>query len=329
MNRCAPLSVLCVLVAVSAIGACSDGTAPTHPAAATAVSLDRSAQDRAEPGTFTTIDVPGATATVAFAINNAGTIVGRYVTAGRTHGFVRSPDGEITTIDYPGAGFTVAGAINNRGDIVGWYTLPTSPTIRHGFLLSDGEYTTFDPPGSIFTNALGINDRGDITGRFCTRTPCREPGSGDFHGFLLRDGEYTIIDVPGATETNAWKTNDRGDIVGSYTVPGGAVRLFLLRDGEFTTIELPAGMALSADNGGINARGDIVGKYCNASPCRIGPSGHGFALTGDEVTTIDVPGATGTSAYGINARRDVTGGYFDAAGVLHGFITRLEPGNRD
>ena len=325
MIRFTSLSLLGVLAAAGAMSACADGTAPTHLAAPSAVFLDRPA-DRAESGTFTTIDYPGAATTVVWAINNGGDVVGRYVSGGRTHGFLRTPDGEFTSIDYPGAGFTVAGAINNRGDIVGWYTLPATPTIRHGFLLSDGVYTTFDPPGSIFTNALGINDRGDITGRYCTRTPCREPGTGDFHGFLLRDGEFTTIDVPGATETNAWKINDRGEIVGSYTLPGGRIEGFLLRNGELTTFALPAGMTLSADNGGINARGDIVGKYCNVSPCRTGPSGHGFAITDDGLVTIDVPGASGTSANAINARRDVAGGYFDAAGILHGFVTRLGGG---
>src|SRR6478609_10602736 len=138
------------------------------------------------------------------------------MSGGQTHGFARSAAGELTTIDFPGAGFTVAGALNNRGDIVGWYTLPASSTIRHGFLLREGQFTSFDPPGSIFTNTLGINDRGDIVGRFCTRSPCREAGNGDFHGFVLRDGEFTILDIPGSIETNVWKINDRGEILGGY-----------------------------------------------------------------------------------------------------------------
>jgi uncharacterized membrane protein len=323
MKRFSPLSLLGVLVAASTIGACSDGTAPTLPAARADVALKHS-RDRAEDGTFTTIDMPGATATVAFAINDEGVIVGRYASAGRTHGFVRSTAGELTTIDFPGAGFTVAGAVNNRGDIVGWYTLPASSAIRHGFLLRDGEFTTFDPPGSIFTNVLGINDRGDITGRYCTRTPCREPGSGDFHGFLLRDGEFTTIDVPGSNETNAWKSNARGQIVGGFVPADGGAELFLLRHGTFTTFALPEGKALSVDNGGINARGDIVGKYCDAAPCRIGPTGHGFALSRGRLTTIDVPGAIATGTFGINARREIVGGYYDAGGTLHGYVTRLD-----
>ena len=36
----------------------------------------------------TTFDFPGATATRVFGINAAGAVVGTYVAAGKTHGFV-------------------------------------------------------------------------------------------------------------------------------------------------------------------------------------------------------------------------------------------------
>lgn len=315
-----------ILVAAGTISVYSDRTAPT----ATSRSSDRadgSANRSDEPfevGRFTTVDVPGATATRLFAINDWGAAVGRYESAGRTHGFVRDATGELTTIDFPGAGFTVAGALNNRGDIVGWYTLPVAPAVRHGFLLQDGQFTTFDPPGSTFTNALGINDRGDIVGRFCTSFVCREPGNGDFHSFLLRDAEFTILDVPGSIETNAWKINDRGEIVGGFGITGGEVGLFVLGNGKFTTFAIPNGMPLSEDNGGINAHGDIVGRYCDAPPCRTGPLGHGFVISGDALTTIDVPGAVGTGTFGINSRREVVGGYYDGGGALHGYVMQLE-----
>jgi probable HAF family extracellular repeat protein len=40
--------------------------------------------------TFTPIDVPGASATLAYGINNKGQIVGNYVQAGQYHGFLYS-----------------------------------------------------------------------------------------------------------------------------------------------------------------------------------------------------------------------------------------------
>src|SRR6266849_9031713 len=261
-----------VLVPAVIVMAILAGLAPATPSSGTSSSLV--GPPAIEAGRFTTVDVPGATATRLFAINDYGVAVGRYESAGRTHGFVRSATGELATIDFPGAGFTVAGALNNRGDIVGWYTLPVAPAFRHGF--------------------------------------------------LLQDGQFTILDVPGSIETNAWKVNDRGDIVGGFGIAGGGVELFVLGNGEFTTFAIPNVMPLSEDNGGINALGDIVGRYCDASPCLTGPMGHGFVISGGALTTIDVPGAVGTGTFGINGRREVVGGYFDAGGALHGYVMQLE-----
>jgi len=100
-----------------------------------------------EDSTFSTIDFPGGTFTVALDISSSGEIVGSYNDAKGTHGFLLSRSGQFMAIDIPGANFTRAAAINRRGDIVGTYRLPTDPmTGRHGFLLSKGAFTTIDPP---------------------------------------------------------------------------------------------------------------------------------------------------------------------------------------
>ncbi len=52
----------------------------------------------------------------------------------------------------------------------------------------------------------------------------------------------------------------------------------------------------------INARGDIVGRFLDAS--RIP---HGYLLSDGIYTTIDFPGAARTTATGINARGDIVG----------------------
>ena len=80
--------------------------------------------------TFTTIDLPGATDTLAIGINARGQIVGLYV-AGGTHGFLLDK-GNFTTIDVPGAEATEAFGINARGQIVGVYS---AGGIGHGFVL--------------------------------------------------------------------------------------------------------------------------------------------------------------------------------------------------
>lgn len=275
----------------------------------------------AQLGTFTPINVPGAAATLTLDINDEGVIVGRYASAGLTHGFMRSPNGDFTTIDFPGASLTVATSINSIGALVGQYALPTAPTERHGFLLKDGVFTSFDPPGSVFTNALGINERGDIVGRYCTQLPCAAPGGGSFHGFLLHDGEFTTIDIAGALETDLFKVNSPGRLVGGFLTPDHKEQIALLTNGNLTALAPPAGQPVTLDNGGINERGDIVGTYCDwALPCLITPVGtHGFLISGSAFTTIDVPGASATAAIGINARGDIVESYSDAKGA-HGFL---------
>src|SRR2546426_5800674 len=90
-----------------------------------------------ECSSFTTIDFPGAISTQTWGINARGDIVGFYVSAGVTHGFLLS-GGSFTTIDVPGATSTSPSKSNPRGDIVGEYTLANG-TI-HGFLLGGNSF---------------------------------------------------------------------------------------------------------------------------------------------------------------------------------------------
>jgi uncharacterized membrane protein len=230
-------------------------------------------------GEFTTIDFPGADFSRAAGINSRGDMVGFYRLRGEApmarHGFLLSK-GTFTTIDPPGSVFTNALGINRRGDIVGRYctVLPCMPENRHGFLRSGGEFWRIDVPGAVGTNAWGINDRGKIVGGY-------QGADGKSHVYLLREGQLTTIDFPGAVDTaprgDKGGINSRGDIVSYYcafepcSLDNDSEHGFLLSDGEFTTIDFPDAHAAAAF--GINARGDIVGPYNDASG-----NGHGFLL---------------------------------------------------
>jgi len=87
---------------------------------------------RAPNGVYTTIDVPGADATIPSGINDAGWIVGEYDSGGVARAYARDPLGAITTIDVPGATFAAATGIDSRGDIVGQYC--DTSDVCHGFL---------------------------------------------------------------------------------------------------------------------------------------------------------------------------------------------------
>jgi probable HAF family extracellular repeat protein len=130
-------------------------------------------------GVFTTFDVTGSEpplGTVAFGINDAGEVVGNYVTDdGVRHGFVGS-DGVYTTLDPPGAILTIAEGINNSGKIVGLYL--DADSNQHGFGLSTkGVYTTIDVPGSVATGVFSINAQGQIVGSY-------DDAVGVTHGFV-------------------------------------------------------------------------------------------------------------------------------------------------
>src|ERR1041384_6931502 len=93
---------------------------------------------------FTTIDVPGGSATATTGINPEGNIVGIYFNNATDHGFLLSK-GVFTTIDFPGASQTDPFGISPDGKIVGFYRNATG---NHGFLLSKGAFTTIDAPGA-------------------------------------------------------------------------------------------------------------------------------------------------------------------------------------
>ncbi len=321
MKRSQSISLL-AFAAGLALNACSEQGFPVSPAARLAAARSSTEEPiaRAATATFTTIDIPGGSPfQTVLDINDEGVLVGRYLRGKNTYGYVRSTDGQFMTLEFPGAVFTVASGINNRGDIVGHYSLATAPTVRHGYFRANtGAFTSFDPPGSLRTNVLGISNRGDIVGRYLT-------ADGRTHGFLLSEGQFTTIDYPGSIETDLWKINRRGLIAGAFRTPDGGTHLFLLRHGAFTAIDLPDVVDISADKGNLNSRGNIVGVYCNVAPCVLAPTGnHAFLLSGDELTTVDFPGSTSSVAFGINARRDIVGGYYDALGQAHGFLLSRE-----
>jgi hypothetical protein len=135
--------------------------------------------------TWTTIDPPGSTMTVAFGITPNGYISGRYDGSdGKRHGFILI-DGEYRTIDVPGSIFTHSNGINPRGHISGLYFDAAGE--RHGFLLRDDEFTRIDVPGAISTGGGKLNPHDDMVGGYLD-------GTGRQRGYLWSDGQFTLID---------------------------------------------------------------------------------------------------------------------------------------
>jgi probable HAF family extracellular repeat protein len=170
-------------------------------------------------GTFSTINVPGASETWAYDINEAGQIVGSFQNRpesndGIYHGFL-DVNGTFSTIDVPGASETFAEGINDAGQIVGFFrTDGDRAFLYHGFLYVGGTFSTINVPGAYSTLPRGINEAGHIVGGFFNST--------GGHGFLDVGGTFSTIDVPGATNvggfyTEAFGINDAGQIVGAFS----------------------------------------------------------------------------------------------------------------
>ncbi len=71
-------------------------------------------------GSYSTINIPGASSVNPTGINDSGEIVGDYKDAGGNyHGFI-DIGGDIQTYDVTGTQ-TVIADVNNRGQLIGWY----------------------------------------------------------------------------------------------------------------------------------------------------------------------------------------------------------------
>ena len=269
----------------------------------TILAIGSSAPVFAQNPKFTTIDGPGATATLAWGVNKYRDVVGFYTTPDKNdHGFLYRL-GKTTPIDYPGATSTDVYGINSRGDVVGGYSVNG---VNHGFLLSNGRFTTVDYPGCVVCALAAINDQGDIvTGIAGTDNVG--------HGILYSQGRFSQIDYPGAASTIGNGNNGRGDIIGNYSL-GGVTRGFVLKNGLFTSVEIPGAAFTGAY--GINAEGVIAGRYRDVAGVT-----HGYTLHDGKVATLDLPGATYTAINAINDVGDVVGRYI-AGGVNHAFLLR-------
>jgi uncharacterized membrane protein len=275
---------------------------------------------RAASYSFKSIDVPGAWATFAHAINDTGQIVGAYTSAEwRTLGFVLSK-GKFKTIDVPTADSTVAMGINNHGNIVGTY----SAGEQVGFLLNKGKkkFKTIDvdvpDSGDIcMTRADSINNRGQIAGHYLDNC---DSANGQ-HGFVYGGGRFAVVHIPNSNISAVTGMNDNGAVVGYYEdADSGAVLGFIRKKGGVTAID-------GAFPLGVNNAGMMVGYYYDGGGVR------GFVSTGtapEDFAPIDFPGASATFASGVNRSGHIVGWYSDDTGT-HGFIAKpvKTAGNRN
>lgn len=157
-------------------------------------------------GVVTPITIPGATASVAFGINDAGAIVGQYTNgAGISPGFLYQNGTLTTLLPIPSATVVNAQGINNHGIVVGFYSinginqfpfLYNSVTHAYSFPARPSTSRTI-ADGLVLTQLLGVNDNGIVCGYYQTR-------NGSQFGFVYKiaTGKYTFFDAPQAAPVN-------------------------------------------------------------------------------------------------------------------------------
>jgi hypothetical protein len=266
----------------------------------------------AEPVSFTSFDIPGATSYFVAGINGEGLVAGSWSAAdGSEIGFIRAPDGRISTpIVHPddNTRTTVLRAVNDEGVIAGFY----GANVSNGFLLTEGKFRTVDFPGAVATALRGINNLGDLSGTYSVVDLNADefgfiiPLRGPAISFKLPDPSGTGIVVGGI--------NDLRQLVGYYTDARSTLVGFLRQpSGQFVSVIVPE--ALSTLVFGINDCGIVVGFYADSS------TAHGFYGRPGNLHSFDLPGAAATFAQGINNEGRIVGRYATADGAPHAFVS--------
>src|SRR5215469_12731351 len=240
--------------------------------------------DRA--GGLARFDFPGTSGvTQAFAIDNAGDVVGVYTDgAGASHGFRRSPGGAITALPSPPGAGTGSGqgtfptGITDSGEIVGFYV--AADGVAHGYAQSPGgRFTVINAPGAGRAAGQGtflfsVNDRGVICGGYVTS------GNVEF-GLVDRGGQFTSIDDPATPQNAAGGTEAdgfaRGVVVGDYIDATGGELGYLDRGGRFLAVADPAGSDAPGQGTVITATNDqltLTGFYITSNGAEHGLLAH-------------------------------------------------------
>jgi len=200
--------------------------------------------------------LPGATDTIAFALNDVGQVVGRSTQPGAPNHPVLWDRGVIRMLpELPGDNKGAALMINNDGTAVG-YSANTGAGIRRAVIWSRGVVSQLPslPGGGFYDEALGINERGDAAGYSFPAN-----GAGE-HVALWKNGTVTDLGTLGGAWGDAYAINAERQIVGLSATAANpnSADAFLWDRGVLVDLGTLPGDTFSEANG-INDEGAVAG----------------------------------------------------------------------
>jgi probable HAF family extracellular repeat protein len=242
VNRWSRLVPFCTIIALAGWGCAPE--AAVEPTAEPDLDL-------ATTATYTIRDLgtlPGGSDAEAFAINNAGVVVGwSGVAGGKWHAFVWK-SGVMRDLGTLAGGESQATAINDDGVIVGWSRVKSGD--MRAVRWQNGVKRNLGTLGGRNSQARGINIFGAIVG-------WSETASGAKHAFIWKNGVMTDIGTMGGATSQATGINRGGAVVGYSTISSGEGHAFKWKDGVFKDLGT-RGTEFSYATA-VNTKGQIVG----------------------------------------------------------------------
>ena len=217
--------------------------------------------------------------------------------------------------------------INDSDEIAGYFGSGAKGHPNQGYTVvppySQASYTAENFPGSVQTQVTGLNNSGVTVGFFSHQNTASM--SNDNHGFwrsaagVYHQADFPTSDPASPPVDQLLGINGHGVAVGFYTNKQGFNRSysFNTKNGKFAQILEPGHAGANITATGINLAGFVTGFY--AAPHGVTDS---FLLIGQKFTTIAFPGASATTAFGLNNRSEVVGAYTIGSGdkaKSHGF----------
>ncbi|HEX4089466.1 MAG TPA: hypothetical protein VHZ33_12165 [Trebonia sp.] len=224
--------------------------------------------------------------------------------------------------------------INNNGRIAAYFGSGAQGHPNKGYTITapyaQGDIKSENFPHSVQTQVTGLNDGGVQVGFYSTQNTAS--GTNNNFGWYFNGSFHQVVFPTGnnakPVTDQLLGVNDHDVAVGFYNNGSGASRgyEYNIKTHRFSLVSKPGaptgGKAPSLTAAAINNRGDVAGFYATSG----GATDAFLKLAGGRFTTIAVPHASATMAFGVNDNDTVVGTYTDGSGstaTTHGFIWQI------